>query len=94
MKPPALEALIDWILRGYGEKNLRDALATYYPGESVEALITEAGAHFASAGQADPTMIRGFCIEAYRTLYQKSLDIGDFTTALKALKLLENIAKR
>lgn len=93
MKPPALEALIDWIVRGHGEKDLRDALATYYPGESPEVLIEQAATHFTHAGKADRTMVRGFCIEAYRTVYQKAFDIGDYTTALRALKQLENTAK-
>ncbi len=39
-------------------------------------------------------MIRGFCVEAYRTLYQKAFDMGDYGTAIKAIKLLEAMAKR
>ena len=84
--------MIDWILRGHGEKHLREALAAYYPDQSPEDLISQAADHFRSAGEADGTMVRGFCIEAYRQLYQKALDMADYTTALKALQRLERTA--
>jgi hypothetical protein len=55
-------------------------------------VLAAVGAHFRAAGKADPVPIRGFCIEAYREIYRKSLTIGDLATALKALARLEKAA--
>lgn len=85
--------MIEWITRGYGERDLAAAIAEYFPDESAEALIGQAAEHFIRAGEADKTMIRGWCIEAYRNIYQRSLDMGDYTNALAAVKCLEKTAK-
>jgi hypothetical protein len=86
--------MIDWMLRGYGEGQIREALPQWFPEAVFDDLVKSAAEHFTTAGHVEGLMVRGFCIEAYRSLYQKALDIGDYTTALKALARLENAARK
>lgn len=80
------------MLQGASAYDINEAFAEKFPGLSVAAVLAAAAAHFRAAGVAEVEPIRGFCIEAYREIYQKALAIGDLSTALKALARLEKTA--
>lgn len=90
----ALHQLNGWILKGNCEHDLREAIAQFFPHLSAEELLRKAAEHFQLAGESDPQAVRGFCIEAYRDLYRRCIEIGDFTTALKALARLETTSRK
>jgi fructose-specific component phosphotransferase system IIB-like protein len=51
-------------------------------------LIDRAVAIFRATADADTTVIRGWCLEAYRELYRRMVAIGDFAGALRAVQSL------
>lgn len=51
-------------------------------------------ARLGEAAESDPTIVLGFCIEATRGLYARMVEIGDFTSALRAVKQLHELTCR
>ena len=43
---------------------------------------------------ADPDVLRGWCFEAYRELYRKMVDVGDYKGAIAAIKELSREAAK
>lgn len=77
-----------WLLEGNRAEDIAQAIAKTFPDQDPAALLNAAGDHFAAVAQADPLVIRGFCLEAYRELYRRCFDIGDYQGGMKAVKEL------
>jgi hypothetical protein len=91
--PAALVSLVfQWILDGHSEHHIRESLADRDPGVPADALIIEAVKRFAEAGQFQPEIMLGWCAEAYRDIYRVAREAGDVATALRAVKLLSQLA--
>jgi hypothetical protein len=84
---PAAQAIL-WMLEGNRSEDIAQALRAKFPDEEPTALLNAAADHFATVAQADPLVIRGFCLEALREMYRRMVDVGDYAGALKALKEL------
>ena len=90
-KPPATtaqEQTLIWLIEGIREGDIRQALRTAYPKANPDALLNQAADHFQTVAEADPEVVRGWALEAFRELYRKMYEIGDFTGALRAAKEL------
>jgi hypothetical protein len=59
-----------------------------YPDENPDELVRAAIAQFETTARADVNVIRGWCLEAYRELYRRMIEIGDYPGALRAVKEL------
>jgi hypothetical protein len=75
-----------WIIDGNTEHDIGQAIAATWPDEKPKPLIVAALKLIADSGSVDPDLARGWCFEAYRSLYLKALEAGDFATALRAVK--------
>ena len=82
------EQVILWMIDGLRTADIQEALQVSYPDADADACILNAVKHFEQTAGADVTVIRGWCLEAYRTLYQKMVSIGDFMGALRTIKEL------
>ncbi len=82
------------MLEGNRCEDVAEAIKANYPSADPGELIQKAGDHFGTVARADASVIRGWCLEAYRETYRKMVDIGDFANALKAIKELMNYAKQ
>lgn len=82
------------MLEGNRSEDVAEAIKANYPGVDPGQLIQKAGDHFSAVARADASVIRGWCLEAFRETYRKMVDIGDFANALKAIKELMNYAKQ
>ena len=80
-----------WLLEGQSHSDIEEAILATFPEADGEALITEVIRNMATAG--DQSAIVGFCIEATRELYRRTLEIGDHATALRAIGQLHRLAK-
>jgi hypothetical protein len=87
-----LEEFLDLVVRGHGEEDLRRAAAEELR-TPIDELFAAAAKKFRTAGQADPDVVRGFCIEAYRELYRVALSYAEFSVALKCLAHLERASR-
>ncbi len=83
-----VEQTILWLLEGNRTPDIVEAIKENHPGDDPEKTIKAALAHFAEVGEADTTIIKGWCFEAYRELYRRMVDVGDYKGAIAAIKEL------
>jgi hypothetical protein len=83
--PPAL-AVIDWLLSGASEQQIREALAQRYPGTDARSVLSQVQQQLAAAGNPNADAVRGWCLLSYRRLYQQMLAVGDFNGCRQVVK--------
>lgn len=81
-----------WLIAGLTNHEIEEAVGHYFPGEEPEAIGLELAEQMREAGRSDPLLVRGFCVLAARDLYKQLRDVGDFQGALRAVKLLRDMA--
>lgn len=91
-KPPAALAVVDWLLTGASEHQIREALATNYPNTDPNAIMEGVQQALAAAGRPDALAVRGWALMAYRQLYQKMLQTGDYDGCRKVIKEITTLA--
>lgn len=93
--PPELtveQQTILWLLEGHRDHDVEAALKARYPGIDAKKILEKTMEHFAAISEADPRVIRGWCLEAYQELYRRMVSIGDYANALRAVKELHRTA--
>ena len=91
-KPPPALAVVDWLLTGASEQQVREALETNYPEADAGKIMGSVKAHLAAAGNPDVNAVKGWAIMAYRGLYQKMLATGDYDGCRKVIKEITLLA--
>jgi len=91
-KPPPALAVVDWLLTGASEQQVREALQSNYPGANANEVMRSVQNHLAAAGNPDITAVKGWAIMAYRQLYQKMLSTGDYDGCRKVIKEITLLA--
>ncbi len=89
--PPA-QAVVDWLLSGASESQIREALQQAYPGCDGRRIMTEVQGRLVAAGNPEPDAIRGWALLSYRKVYQQLLQVGDYAGAIKCIKEITNLA--
>lgn len=90
--PPAPEAVLDWLLKGHNEHNIREALAVKYPGADPVAVMAAVEKYLTDAGNPDRDRLRGWLLTSSRELYRRMIEIGDFDGARKVLMDMAKLA--
>ena len=85
-QPPAAIAVVQWLVSGASETDVLEALRVKYPGGDAREIMAAVRDHFAAEGQPDTDALRGWVLIAYRELYRRMLEVGDFDGARKVLK--------
>jgi hypothetical protein len=83
--PPAL-AMIDWLLSGASEQQIREALGAKYPGTDARKVLTQVQEQLAAAGNPSADAVRGWCLLSDRKLYQQRLQVGDYNGCRQVVK--------
>jgi hypothetical protein len=83
-----------WILDGASEHDIEEAIRANWPDATARPLITAAISEIAKAGEADREILRGWCVEATRRIFQKAAEVGDHATALAAIRQIHQLAKK
>lgn len=78
--------MLRWVLTGATSIEVEEAIRATWPEADVERLILHVAQQLADSGEADPSIIRGWCFHATRDLYRRMVEIGDFAGALRAVK--------
>ena len=91
---PPREQVIGWLLEGHRDSDIKQAVESLWPNEDPMALMHAAVDHFAKAADCDRAVVLGWAMEAYRDLYRRLLEIGDFANAMKAVKELVALASK
>lgn len=82
-----------WILEGASEHEIQQTATALWPDAKARPLIVQAMQRIAKGADADPDVVRGWAIEATRTVYRKALEANDFSAALRALKQITDLSK-
>lgn len=93
--PPAdrVHEVFGWVLSGASEYEVTEAIAKTWPDAEPRPLIVAAVARIAESGEADTGILKGWCIEATRRVYQQALAAADFSAALRALKQIHQFSR-
>lgn len=83
-----------WVLEGHPEHFILTAIPEHWPDDEPGPLIAAALERLAKTATVDVEIVAGWCFEATRFVYQKMLDVGDHTGALRAIKQLLEIARK
>lgn len=92
--PARVEQTIRWLISGVREADIVEAIRATWPDQALQPLILAAVEQLAEAGNPEPAVVHGFCMEATRDLYRRMVEIGDFAGALRAVKLLHDLAAK
>jgi hypothetical protein len=82
--PPAL-AVVDWLLSGASEQQVREALAAKYAGIDARQVMTQAQHTLTAAGNPSADALRGWALLSLRKIYANMLQVGDFDGARKCI---------
>jgi hypothetical protein len=94
---------VTWFVAGANDHEVRTAIQDTYADQDPQILIEAAYKEFAAHSlrpqlpNETPTIedvVRGWVFIAYRDLYRKMVEIGDFTGAVGAVKRIEDMVKR
>ncbi len=88
-----VNTIVEWAIAGHSLFHIGKAIEEKWPGrkEYQAALMVATQEFFTRSGEADASVIRGFCLESYREVFRKLLEIGDFSGALKAVEKIEKL---
>jgi hypothetical protein len=84
--------MIVWLLEGQRSEDIQRSWAEHFPAEDFHKTLDAAWDHFERIAAAAPDVLRGWCLEAYRELHRRMVDVGDYTGALRAIKELMSYA--
>jgi len=85
--------VLKWVIAGGTEQDIREAVAHHFPGEDVRELLGAVMLVLINAASFDRDVITGWCVEAYRDLYRRMVEAADYAGALRAVKLLADLAR-
>lgn len=90
-----VEQILKWMLAGQSEFVIAQSMAEHWPHAEPGPLITAAVDQLVkSATENDETVVTGWCFQATRFVYQKQIEIGDYTGALRAIKQMAEFARK
>jgi len=91
LPPERVNQVFTWIIEGASEHDIADAIAKEWKDAQAMPLIVAAMQRIAKSADSEPDVVRGWCIEATRHVYQKSIEANDLATALRAVKQLQGL---
>lgn len=91
--PPAALAVVEWLLTGGTEMQIREALRIKYPEEDENQIMNEVKSQLEIAGKPSRDAVKGWAIMSLRLLYQKSFESGDYDGCRKMIKEITTLCK-
>ena len=90
--PSRVEQTVRWLLSGARDADVVEAIRTTWPEQPLPPLLAAAVEDLARSAEYDRLVVRGFCFEATKDLYRRMVEIGDLVGALRAVKMLADLA--
>lgn len=81
-----------WIVEGQTEDQINQAIAQIWPDQKARPLIIAAMKRIAAAAEVNRDSVIGWCFEATRLVYRRSIEKGDHGAALRAIRQLLELA--
>jgi hypothetical protein len=86
--------VFQWIIGGASEREIEQAAAKEWPDVKCRPLIVTAMKGIAKSARPDPEAVEGWGFEALRVVYQRALEAGDFSAALRAIKQIVELSRK
>lgn len=87
-----IKTVSHWILEGNSMFDVLEAMdAASLTKPDQKKIMGGVLEYFTKSGDADPDVVRGWCLESLRELYRKMVAIGDFANAVKVVKDIFNL---
>ncbi len=81
-----VENVFNFLIEGHGNANIIEYLETReVTTAQAKSILEEALTKFVKSAALPKSLRRGWCLEAYRELYRKLVETGDYSGALKAV---------
>jgi hypothetical protein len=84
-----LRDAVEFSLDGHTLADIAEVIG--HPEPAVKDYLSN---YFAAAGRVPIESIRGWCVESLRDLYRRSLSVGDYAAAMRAVDQLEKITAK
>lgn len=81
-----------WVIEGKSADDIQQSIGEHWPAINQHELTAQVVKRLQDAGEFDPTLVRGMCLEATREIYSRALDTADLPTALRAIRQLWEMA--
>lgn len=88
-----VQQVLTWILEGQSDHVIRDGIREHWPEEQAEPLIVAAAKSLSDAGKLSHAEVQNWCFEATRYCYQKQIEIGEFSGAMRAIRQMQEISE-
>jgi len=86
------QTVFDFIVSGHSHTHIVEYLKSVGEDDaSSKEIIAQAFEKLLDSAELPESARRGWCLEAYRLLYQKLVATGDYSGALKAVKEIANL---
>lgn len=92
LDPDKVHQVFKWIIAGATKRDIEGAIAQQFPNEAPMPLILAVMEQLHEAGKFDAQTIQGWCFEAYRDLYRRMVEVGDFAGAVRAVKQIAELS--
>lgn len=92
--PDIVDQVFTWILEGNSERKIINDFSQYFPDCDPGPIILAAVCKLQESSRTDPDVIQGWAFEATRYVYRKMLETEDYTGALRAVKQMEDLARK
>ncbi|MEM9108597.1 MAG: hypothetical protein AAGC72_01080 [Planctomycetota bacterium] len=88
------EAVLQLLLEGMNEYQVDKCLRAKMNGDKVRSVMAALVKRLERMGEeSEAGVVKGWCYEAYRKVYQRALSTDDLGTALRAVKEIERLAE-
>jgi len=92
LDPDKVHQVFKWVVAGATKRDIEEAISKQFPSDPAMPLILAVMGQLHEAGQFDAQTIQGWCFEAYRELYRKMVEVGDYTGAVRAVKQIVDLS--
>lgn len=83
-----IHQILTWILEGQSQHTIRESIGQHWPDDEAQPLILQAFAALTESGKITHAEIQSRCIAFTQFVYQKQIEIGEYSGALSAIKQL------
>lgn len=90
---PEARQVVKWLVDGHDSNDVAEALEKEFPDADRKKTVQSAVGYIRKQGALDHAAVVGWAAAAYRELYRKMVQVGDFANAIRAVKELTALLK-
>jgi hypothetical protein len=92
--PAHVEQVLRWMIAGHRDADVLQSIAEHWPGQDLELLLQAVADHLNADGAMSRQRVIGWCYNATKEIYRRSLEIGDLAGGLRAVRVMAALAEK